>query len=292
MLDKGRHFMITGSNASLLSVELGTRLTGRHLRHELFLFSYKEFLVFTSLQAGSESFGEYMRKGGFPEYLKFGRSEILHELFNDIIMRDIVVRHKLRSPKAIIEMALYLISNAGVEFSFNNLAKTFGLGSTNTATAFVSYLEDSYLLFTVPRFDYSLKKQAVNPKKAYIVDNGLANVNSVSFSSNRERMLENCVFMGLRRTGRDVFYFKGKNECDFLTREKNVITKAIQVCYELNADNMQRENDGLLEAMEAFDLSEGIIITFDQTDELKKSGKTIKIIPAWQISTRTRQTDF
>src|SRR3972149_7594928 len=119
MLDKKKHFLITGSNASLLSRELGTKLTGRHLRHELFPFSYGEFLKFTSTWAGVDSFGEYMQKGGFPEYLKYGRSEILQELFNDIIMRDIVVRYKLRSPKTIKEMALFLTSNVGVQFSYN-----------------------------------------------------------------------------------------------------------------------------------------------------------------------------
>lgn len=153
MLDKKKHFLITGSNASLLSKELGTRLTGRHLKHELFPFSYPEFLTFTSKNAGTESFAEYLQKGGFPEYLKYGKAEILQELFNDIIMRDIVVRHKLRSPKIIKEIALYLITNVGTEFSYNNLAKTFNLGSTNSAIAFVSYLEDSYLLFTVSKFD-------------------------------------------------------------------------------------------------------------------------------------------
>ena len=281
MLDKKKHFLITGSNASLLSRELGTRLTGRHLRHELFPFSYCEFLNFTSRRAGVDSFGEYMQKGGFPEYLKYGRSEILQELFNDIIMRDIVVRYKLRSPKTIKEMALFLTSNVGVEFSYNSLAKTFSLGSTNSAIAFVSHLEDSYLLFTVSKFDYSLKKQAVNPKKVYLIDNGLADVNSISFSSNKGRMLENCVFLELRRTGSEVFYFRGDNECDFLVKEKNAITKAIQVSYELNEDNKKREINGLVEALEKFDLHEGIILTYDQEDELEISGKTIKVIPAW-----------
>ena len=151
MLDQGKHFLITSSNASLLSKELGTRLTGRHLLKELFPFSYPEYLIFTSTKAGPETFNEYLKKGGFPEYLRFGRSEILQELLNDIVMRDIVVRHKLRSPKSIKEMALFLISNIGVEFSYNSLAKTFNLGSTNSAISFVSYLEDSYLLFTVPK---------------------------------------------------------------------------------------------------------------------------------------------
>jgi len=282
MLDRKKHFLITGSNASLLSIELGTRLTGRHLKHELFPFSYCEFLNFTSTRAGADSFGEYMQKGGFPEYLKYGRSEILQELLNDIIMRDIVIRYKLRSPKTIKEMMLFLTSNIGMEFSYNSLAKTFSLGSTNSAIAFISYFEDSYLLFTISKFDYSLKKQAVNPKKVYLIDNGLADVNSISFASNKGRMLENCVFLELRRTGKKVFYFKGDNECDFLIKEKNAIKTAIQVCYEVNEDNKKREVNGLVEALEKFDLSEGIIVTYDQQDELEISGKTIRICPAWR----------
>jgi len=282
MLDKKKHFLITGSNASLMSIELGTRLTGRHLKQELFPFSYCEFLNFTSRKAGADSFGEYMQKGGFPEYLKYGRSDILQELFNDIITRDIVVRHKLRSPKVIKEMALFLISNVGAVFSYNSLAKTFGLGSTHSAIAFVSYLQDSYLLFAVSKFDYSLKKQAVNPKKIYLIDNGLANVNSISFSSNKGRMLENCVFLELRRAGKEIYYFAGDKECDFLVKEKNTIARAIQVCYELNEDNKKREIDGLMEALEKFDLSEGLIVTYNQQDELRVSGKTIKVYPAWR----------
>lgn len=281
-LDKGKHFLITGSNASLLSKELGTKLTGRHLRQELFPFSYHEFLVFTASNNCSESFNEYLQKGGFPEYLQFGRREILQELFNDIIMRDIVVRHKLRSPKSIKELALFLLSNVGVEFSYNGLAKTFNLGSTNSAISFVSYLEDSYLLFTVPKFSYSLKKQSVNPKKIYAIDNGLADANSVSFSSNKGRMLENAVFLDLRRNGKEIFYYKDKRECDFVIKEQSKITQAMQVCYNLNEDNKDREIGGLIEALDAFDLSEGWIITSDQQDALKIDGKNIKVIPAWR----------
>ncbi len=287
MLDKKKHFLITGSNASLLSKELGTRLTGRHLKHELFPFSYNEFLAFTSKKAGAKSFAEYMQLGGFPEYLKYGRSDILHELFNDILMRDIVVRHKLRSPKIIKEMAIYLITNVGVEFSYNNLAKIFNLGSTNSAITFVSYLEDSYLLFTISKFDYSLKKRAVNPKKAYSIDLGLSGVNSITFSSNKGRMLENQVFLCLRRAGKEVYYFKGEKECDFLVKEKNKITAAIQVCYELNEDNKERELNGLLEALEKFNLAKGLILTYDQEDELKVSGKTILVRPVWNWSCST-----
>jgi predicted AAA+ superfamily ATPase len=281
-LDRGKHFLITGSNASLLSKELGTRLTGRHLSVELFPFSYDEFLSFTKSVSGPETFNIYLKKGGFPEYLQFGRNEILQELLTDIIMRDIVVRHKLRSPKAIKELALYLISNIGVEFSYNKLAKTFNLGSTNSAISFVSYLEDSYLLFSVPKFSHSLKKQSVNPKKIYAIDNGLADVNSVSFSSNKGRMLENMVFLELRRHGKDIFYFKGDKECDFVVKASNKIVHAIQVCYNLAEENKNREIGGLVEAMETFDLSEGLILTFDQLDTLKIGEKSLKVIPVWR----------
>jgi predicted AAA+ superfamily ATPase len=282
MLDRKRHFLITGSNASLMSKELGTRLTGRHLKYELFPFSYYEFLDFTSKKTGVESFNDYLQRGGFPEYLRYGKSDILRELFNDIVLRDIVVRHKLRSPQVIKEMALYLLSNVGTEFSYNALAKTFNLGSTNSAISFVSYLEESYLLFTISKFDFSLKKQSVNPKKIYVIDNGLADVNTVSFSANKGRMLENAVYLQLRRAGKQVFYFKGRNECDFLVKEKNTITQAIQVCYHLNEDNKKRELDGVTEALDQFKLKNGLILTLDQTDTFEMSGKTVTIKPVWQ----------
>ena len=282
-LDKGKHcIIITGSNASLLSKELGTKLTGRHLQHELFPFSYKEYLTFTSTNAGPKTFEKYLKNGGFPEYLHFGHSEILQELLNDIIMRDIIVRHKLRSQKTIKEMTLYLISNTGTEFSYTQLAKTFNLGSTNSAISFVSYLEDSYLLFTIPKFSCSLKKQAVNPKKIYVIDNGLADVNTVSFSTNKGRMLENIVFLALRRIyKKNIFYFKEKQECDFIIKDAEKITQAIQVCYNLTEENKNREINGLIEALEMFDLPEGLILTFNQQDTLKIGEKNIKIIPVW-----------
>lgn len=282
MLDRKKRFVITGSNASLLSRELGTRLTGRHLRYELFPFSFGEMLALKNKKPSVNSFEEYLNKGGFPEYLKYNKADILRELLNDIIARDIVVRHKLRNPKIVKEMALYLLTNIGREFSYNNLKKTFSLGSTNSAIAFVSYFEDSYLLFTVPKFDYSLKKQLVNPKKVYSIDNGLSSVNSVSFSSDRGRMLENAVFLHLRKKCRDVFYFREENECDFLVRENGRISSAIQVCYELHEENKKRELDGMLEPLKEFKLRDGLILTYNQEDEFKIEGRRMMVKPVWK----------
>ncbi len=282
LLDQKKRVMITGSNASLLSKELGTRLTGRHLNNELFPFSYKEYLVYTSKEAGIGSFEDYFQNGGFPEYLTLKKTDVLQELVEDIIERDIVIRHQLKSAKIITEIALYLLSNVGKEFSYNNLAKTFGLGSANSAIDYVSYLEDSYLIFSVPMFDYSLKKQAVNAKKAYSIDNGVSNVNSASFNADRGSMLENIVFLGLKRQNKEIFYFKKDHECDFVIREKRAITEAIQVCLEMHEDNKEREISGLVEALEMFGLKQGLILTYDQEDEIKADGKRIILKPVWK----------
>jgi predicted AAA+ superfamily ATPase len=282
LLDRKKKVIITGSNASLLSKELGTRLTGRHLRYELFPFSYREMLFFNGKKHSLDTFREYMEKGGFPEYLKYKKPEILRELFKDIISRDIIVRHKLRHEKVVKEIAAYFLTNIGKEFSYNNLAKTFELGSPNSLISFVSYFEDSYLIFTINRFDYSLKKQQVSQKKAYCIDPGFLKANSLSFSSDYGRILENIVFLNLRRKNNQLFYFKKKYECDFLVKEKEKITGAYQVCYKMDSDNKDREINGLVEAMDELKLKNGFILTYDQEDLIKIDGKKIIIKPVWK----------
>ena len=286
LLDKQKKVIITGSNASLLSKELGTKLTGRHLRYELFPFSYKEFLKLNKEDPNIKSFEKYFVNGGFPEYLKLKRPEILRELFSDIVIRDIVLRHKIRNIKTIQEIALYLITNVGKEYSYNNLKKMFNLGSTNSVISFVSYLEDSYLLFSIPKFDYSLRKQLVNPKKVYSVDNGLSNINSSSFSEDKGKMLENLVFVNLRRKYKNIFYFQERGECDFVIKEGTKITRAIQVCYNLNEDNKEREINGIKSALRKFDLKEGVILTDDIDDNFTIDNKKIKVIPVWKWLTQ------
>ena len=282
LVDNKKQVIITGSNASLLSKELGTRLTGRHLRTEIFPFSFNEFLKYKKQKPSIDSFKNYFEKGGFPEYLSQKKPQLLEELLNDIIARDIVVRQKLRERKTIKELTVYLLSNLGKEFSFNNLKKTFNLGSVNTAISFISYLEDSYLLFTIEKFDYSIKKRLIAPKKVYCIDNGFASINSVSFSEDKGRMLENIVFLGLKRRQQETYYFKEKNECDFVVRKNTKIIKAMQVCFNLNEENKNREINGLMDAMEKFNLNEGLILTYNQEDKLQEKGKTLIVKPVWK----------
>ena len=281
LLDKNKKVIITGSNASMLSKELGTRLTGRYLKQEIFPFSYQEYLSFKKEKDSLVSFNNYLSKGGFPEFLKFKKEAILQELLLNILERDIVVRYNLKNSKVLIDLTFFLISNIGKEYSFNSLKRQFNFGSVNTVSSFISYLENSYLFFSINRFDYSLKKQLVYPKKIYAIDNGLINVNSLSFSKDKGRLLENLVFISLRqRFLNNIYYYKTeKNECDFVVKEKDKIIEVVQVCYNLTIDNKEREILGLIAALKEFKLKKGIIVTLDQEDEILKDNLIIKILP-------------
>ncbi len=276
--DNRQKIFITGSNASLLSKELGTKLTGRHITHELFPFSYQEFLEFKKKKKGEASLQEYLEKGGFPEFLKTEKTEILQELFRDIITRDITVRHNLKTDKQLKDLAIHLANNIGAYLTYNKLAQHFELGSTNTVIDYVAFLEDAYLIFTIPKFDYSTKKQAVNPKKPYLVDTGLVNAIATKSTKDFGKILENLVFLHLRRKTKNVFYYLNKQECDFIITKNGKPVKAIQVCWRLTEENKEREIKGLKEAMTTFKIIEGEIITLDQDDMLEG----IHIVPAWK----------
>ena len=281
LLDKKRIVVLTGSNAAILGRELGTKLTGRHLKYELMPFSFPEFLKLTQQRMSYTSFEDFVNRGGFPEYLKINNEQILQELFSDIIIRDITLRYNLRNPKLVKELALYLLSNVGKEFSYQGLKKLFNLGSVNTIISIVGYFENSYLLFTIPQFDFSYRKQVANKKKVYSIDTGLIKANSVSFSQDKGRMLENIVFIQLKRMGLEVFYFKKERECDFITRNSKKDLNAYQVCFELNEDNKDREINGLLEALNYLKQKVGFILTLDQHDELELNGKKIIVKPVY-----------
>lgn len=282
LVDKKEKVVLTGSNASLLSKELGTKLTGRHLDYELFPFSFKEFLKFRDIEPSLVAFKEYLFQGGFPEFLKKNNPTILHEVLSDIVMKDIAVRFNIKNMDILKKIAVFLITNVGKEFSYNSIKKTFNIKSVQSVINYIGFFEEAYLLFSIPRFSYSFKQQQVNPKKVYSIDNGFSNNNSASFSKDSGKMLENLVFLTLRRKYKDIFYFQEKSECDFIIKEKEKIIEAIQVCFDFNEETKDREINGLLESMKEFKLNSGLILTYNQDDEFKTEGKTIKVLPVWK----------
>jgi len=282
LVDGGEKIIITGSNARMLSKELGTKLTGRHISKELYPFSYTEFLNFRNRKHNLTLFEEYLKNGGIPEFLKSKDKEILSNLFQDIFYRDVMLRNELRNEVSIRTLLHYAISNTGKETSYNKLKELIGAGSGNTISQFIDHFEQAYLLFAIKKFDFSLKKQNINPKKIYCIDNGLIGQNAFTFTENRGRILENTVFLQLKRWGEEIFYHKGKYECDFVVRKGMKISQAIQVCYELNYDNKEREINGSLEAIMTHNLKTGLILTFNQEDKLEIDEKIIFIKPVWK----------
>jgi uncharacterized protein len=277
--EKGISLVITGSNASLLSRELGTKLTGRYKQLELFPFNFPEFLDYFKLDRNIDSFNRYFDLGGFPEYLEESDPDYHRLLLRDIITRDIALRRHLPNENQLMRLAIHLLSNIGKDFSYNKLSKLLEIKSVRTVIDYCDYLSESYLVEYIPLFSHSIKKQIANPKKVYAVDGSFAKSNSLSFSADKGRRLENIVYLKLRQSHRELFYFStDKSECDFLLKENVRIISAVQVCWKIDNENMTREITGLKDALSATEINNGIIITFDQEDELDG----IKLIPAWK----------
>lgn len=293
----GAKVFVTGSNANLLSRELGTFLTGRHVTHTLYPFSYVEFLkarnteftrdmLYTTTGRATllRLFREYLMVGGFPQYVFYGNDNYLNSLYNDIIYKDVLVRNKLTNEQQIKELMYYLASNAAHRFTYNSLTKQVGIKSAETVKSYVSYLESTYIISQLNKYDYSLGVQLRSPKKAYCIDNAIINKIGFNATDNLGSTLENAVYIELQRRGGDVFYYAGDGECDFVVRKGVRVVGAIQVT--VSIDDMKtrkREIDGLVEAMKAFSLEEGLIITFENEEDITVEGTgIIHVIPAWK----------
>lgn len=292
--EEGFKFFITGSSATLLSKELGTKLTGRHVDIIVNPFSFMEFLELKEFKLEKDAvykteskveikkyFEEYLVNGGMPEFLIYNDKELLAKVYEDTVLKDIAVRHKINSIAVLRNLYSILISNFANKFSFNSLKKITDINSVNTIKKFIQYLEETYFAKTINKFDYSLKKQIINDKKFYVIDNGFIGVLSKKLTKDKGWLLENLVFNSLNKEG-ELFYYSNKSECDFLLVKDKTIKEAIQVCYELNEENKERELSGLKEAMEKFKLSSGLILTNSQEEEIKIEKKKINIIPVWK----------
>ena len=285
-LEENYLVIVTGSNASLLSWELGTRLTGRHLDYEMFPFSFEEYCNFKKSKKNVKSFSKYLKQGGFPEAIKNDSGEILQRLFDDILTRDIAVRHSIRDVRTLKILSLYLATNCGNLVSGSKLSAQLGIKTNVTILEYLSFLEQCYLFFFVPKFNYSAKAQSVNPKKVYCIDTGM--IQSVTLSSNADagRMLENAVFIELRRRTKNIWYYaEASFECDFLYGRDVVPENAVQVCYELTSENREREVRGLVETCKKFPGVKPLIVTFNQKDKISYDGMIIEAVPAVEFFT-------
>lgn len=293
--DSRKKIFITGSNAHLLSRELGTHLTGRYLNLTLFPFSFKEFLSLKNIEYGEEdfyttegkaklkrAFNQFFDFGGIPEYVKTENKEYLKSLYEGILYRDILVRYNIFNEKAMRELMLFIFSNLAKQFSYNKLKNVLGVKNASTVKEYLHYIENSYLIFLLSKLSFSLKENIYANKKIYLIDNSLVINLGFRFSDDKGRLMENLVLLELKRRNMEVYYHQEKFECDFVVKEGNSLQQAIQVCYEVTEQNKTREYNGLLEVMRYYDLSSGLLLAYDQENEVKIENKTILIKPVWK----------
>ncbi|MDP2336748.1 MAG: ATP-binding protein [Bacteroidota bacterium] len=295
MYEQGIKIFVTGSNAKLLSSEISTSLTGRNKLIELFPFSFSEYLRFIGnnynlnrISSKSKSlllkdFNNYFETGGFPLVVKENDTDLINDYFQDILYRDIISRYSLTQVNEIKQIGLYFASNIGKLFSYSILQKISGVKSLSSIKNYILYYQQSYLYFYLNKFDCSVKKQIMNPKKVYTIDPGFAHRLGFNFSENRGRILENIVFLELLRRGKAVYYHSEKKECDFLIKEGLDIVEAIQITYQLNEINHEREYQGLQEAMQTYNLKEGLVLYFNiEKSFISHNYVGIKVMPVWK----------
>ena len=310
MLEKQEavRIIITGSSSKLLSRELASLLTGRTLTLPIFPLDFREFLRFRGAEPKKErelmikrkeilSFlYEYLEYGGFPQVVLTEapevRFEILKELFDGIVTKDIAERHRVREVNDLKVLAVLTVANFSSYISVRKLLNIFCSTtrrkiSPSTVNRFLGYFEEAFLCFYVPIFSHKIKDQLQYPRKVYSVDVGLANAVTSRFSENLGRLAENVVAVTLlKRCGREnLFYWKSRegHEVDFVVKERTRVKQLIQVCWDPSDERTRkREVRGLAEAMKEFGLRQGLVLTADFDGEEKVGKKRILYRPLWR----------
>ncbi len=287
------------SGSRLLKSELAPSLAGRFVYFDVFPFSFGEFLRARNLEIETEQradllskkneikhyLREYIRWGGFPEIVleedEEKKKELLKFYSDSILYRDVIKRSGINKPEKVERLKSYLLSNFTNLLNYNKIANRLDL-SPDTVREYIHHMEESYFAFSVPLFSYSVKKQQINPKKIYSIDNGLRNAAGFKFSDDLGRLYENTVFLRLYRNYDEIYYWRDQDsEVDFLIKEDDSIKRLIQVCYDISKAE-EREVDSLLSAMREFDIDEGTIITGDTRKEKDIEDKMIHFVPLWE----------
>jgi len=295
-LRRTKRVVVTGSNSQLLSGELVTALTGRHIDVFMFPFSFREILSFKpdiylteDIAKVKRELEKYLEGSGFPEYLKFG-PQIVVNIYEDIVNKDCIRRHGIRNERSFRELAKYLVSNFSSEFTYSKLSRVTGVKDVHTVKNYVEYLEQAFLIHVVERFSFKLKQQIIAPKKVYVIDHGFANFISFRLTKDFGRLLENIVCTELFNRvsgGYDtrVYYFKNSrgHEVDFVLKQGAKVIQLIQVCHDISdPDVKKRELRSLVEAGKELRCENLLVITYDQESEEKFNGEKVKFLPIWK----------
>jgi len=301
---EGYNLIITGSNAKLLSKELATSLTGRHIPIEIMPFNFKEFLLANNYKLDNELISipqkkgellnlieKYLTEGGFPEVVvkNFGVEEYLGVLFDSILFKDVVKRYKVRFSNQIQNLASFLVNNFSSYYTLRKLKEALSLRSVTTVQKYIEYLEEAYLIFHLDCFSFKFSCKSKSPKKVYVVDNGYINAKALRYSPDHGKLMENLVFTELVKRGfmpnRDLFYYKTRNgnEVDFVIKKDLKVTELIQASYQTNnIGNEQREIKSLVQASKELNGDLLTVLTWDEEKDVHSNDKVIHFIPLWK----------
>ena len=294
IFDEDYKIFITGSNAKLLSSELATHLTGRYIKIELFPFSFGEFLSYRNVNYNKLSssirseimalFDYYLLKGGFPEMIKYDDDEFLMRVYEDILYKDLIVRYKIKNIKQFKNLSQYLFANFTNGISYNSLKSALNIKSATTVQEYISFLEESYLIFELYKYDYSLKKQFISNKKVFVIDNGIRNKVALMFSADKGKFLENLVFIELKRRKKKFYFYKTKKnlEIDFLYHE-NKEFHLLQISYGLDdLRTRDREIRAIVDAARELSYTKNLLLTYEEEATIIEKGVEITILPVWK----------
>jgi predicted AAA+ superfamily ATPase len=293
LADEGRRIYVTGSNAEMLSHEIATTLGGRFINKEILPLSFREYLSFKNIQVSSKSkytserykiikeYEEYLHFGGFPELLQMkDKREFLSSVYQKLFYGDLIARYKVANVVTLKLMVKKLAESVNNETSVNrikNLIKSTGVSiGSNTLFDYLNYLESSYLIASISNFHSKFTEKETN-KKYYFLDTGIL---GLFLTDQPTKLLENQIYIELRRRGENPYFLKRKTEVDFYIPEKGEL---IQVSYNINnPETADREIKGLRAAMKEFNITTSWIITYDETREIEVQEGIINVVPAWQ----------
>ncbi len=298
----GLKIIITGSNANLLSRELATHLTGRHITMEIFPFSFKEYLQFKNIEKDfsttkkrafiKKALEEYIEIGGYPEIVKNPkiRDVYTNSLYSSILNKDIVARHRIKYVQTLKEMSYSMISNFATLISYNKIKRTRNMGSSHTAKNYMGYLAESYLVVKLDKFSHKERDIHNSPKKIYAIDPAMINVIGRQSSRNRGRMMENIVMLELlRRRSLDPqiehFYWRDnqQREIDFVLKKGIDIMELIQVSFSIEDPGVKRrELRSLSRSSDDLNCNDLKIITWNESGKEKIGGKEVEVLPLYQ----------
>lgn len=303
--DKRTKFIVSGSRRSLIEGKTATLLTGRNVQFDIYPFNFYEYLLVHGVEVKGDNdpthiwdsnysqqtsilhyLGNFLYEGGYPEIVlaknEASKTTIANSYYRDILTRDVTDPNDIRASREIEILGLQVLADFTKTHTYRSLGKPQDL-SVDTVKTYLEYFYRAYLFFENSFFSYKTKEtqDIRKPKKLYIVDNGLRNLNTINLRQDLGQCAENTVFMELKKNNIAIHYWKGKQEVDFVVLDPRQTERLMLYNVSYTDEPHEREVKGLLEGLKEFKLDRGVVLTKNYFTKQEIERKTIKFIPLW-----------